>query len=393
MAKTPQAVRGLLDAVWAAARIRVAEERDALQAMVSAEGGNFALAASDWRYYAGKQRKALHDLDDAAIKPYLQLDRMIAAAFHVASRLFGLTFEPRHDVPVYHPDVRVWEVRGADGRHVGLFFGDYFARPSKRSGAWMTTLRDQRNLEGEVRPLVLNVMNFAKAAEGAPALLSFDDAVTLFHEFGHALHGLLSDVTYPMISGTNVLRDFVELPSQLFEHWLEQPQVLRQFAVHADTGAPMPEDLLARLKRARNFNQGCATSEYLGSAFVDLDFHLGGAATDAASVEAATRARMGMPDEVVLRHRPPHFLHIFAGDHYAAGYYSYIWSEVLDADAFSAFEEAGDIFDPATARRLRDHILAAGGTQDPADAYRGFRGKLPSVDALLKKRGLAPATA
>ena len=389
MAKTPEAVRGLLDAVWKPARRRLIEDRDALQDLARQEGGNFRLAPWDWRYYAEKLRKARYDLDEAEIKPYLQLDRIIEAAFYTANRLFGLTFESLDDVPVYHPDVRVWEVRGADGRHVGLFFGDYFARASKRSGAWMTTLRDQEKLDGEVRPLVLNVMNFLKGGEGEPALLSFDDAVTLFHEFGHALHGLLSDVTYPMISGTSVLRDFVELPSQLYEHWLEQPQVLRKFAVHAQTGEPMPEDLLSRLLAARTFGQGHATTEYLASSFVDLDLHLDATATDAARIEAATRSRMAMPDEVTLRHRPPHFLHVFAGDGYAAGYYSYMWSEVLDADAFNAFEEAGDIFDAATAKRLHDHIYAAGGARDPADAYRAFRGRMPTIDALLKKRGLS----
>jgi peptidyl-dipeptidase Dcp len=394
MAKTPEAVRGLLDAVWTPARRRVIEDRDALQDLARQEGGNFRLAPWDWRYYAEKLRKALHDLDEAEIKPYLQLDRMIEAAFFTANRLFGLTFELLDTMPVYHPDVRVWDVRGSDGRHVGLFFGDYFARGGKRSGAWMTSLRDQYRLDGEVRPLVINVMNFLKGGVGEPALLSFDDAVTLFHEFGHALHGLLSDVTYPLISGTNVLRDFVELPSQLYEHWLEQPEVLRRFAVHAHTGAPMPEDLLSRLLAARTFGQGLATTEYLASSFVDLDFHLDPAATDAVGIEAATRGRMEMPDEVMLRHRPPHFLHVFAGEGYAAGYYSYMWSEVLDADAFNAFEETGDVFDPATAKRLHDHIYAAGGARDPADAYRAFRGRLPTIDALLKKRGLSsPAPA
>jgi peptidyl-dipeptidase Dcp len=391
MAKTPAAVTGLLDAVWVPARRRVGEERDALQEMAAAEGGNFRLAPWDWRYYAEKLRKARFDLDESEIKPYLPLDSIIEAAFHTANRLFGLTFEPRPDVPVYHPDVRVWDVL-ADGRHIGVFFGDYFARPSKRSGAWMTSLRDQEKLDGEVRPLVLNVMNFNKGTDGEPTLLSFDDARTLFHEFGHGLHGLMSDVTYPMISGTGVLQDFVELPSQLYEHWLDRPEILERFARHYRTGAPMPQLLMDRLIASRTFNQGYLTAEYLGSSYVDLDFHLGGA-TDAATIEAATRARTQMPDEVVLRHRPPHFQHIFSGDHYAAGYYSYLWSEVLDADAFNAFEETGDVFDPATARRLRDHIYAAGGARDPSEAYQAFRGRMPSVDPLLKKRGLIAETA
>jgi peptidyl-dipeptidase Dcp len=387
MAKTPAAVSGLLDTVWAPARRRVGQERDALQDLAAAEGGNFKLAPWDWRYYAEKLRKARYDLDESEIKPYLLLENMIEAAFYTANRLFGLSFRPCHDVPVYHPDVRVWEVSAADGRHIGVFFGDYFARASKRSGAWMTNLREQEKLDGEVRPLVLNVMNFNKGAAGAPTLLSFDDARTLFHEFGHALHGLLSDVTYPMISGTGVLHDFVELPSQLYEHWLDRPEILTRFAKHYESGAPMPQALMDRLIESRTFNQGYTTAEYLGSSYVDLDFHLGGA-KDANEVEMATRRRMQMPHEVVLRHRPPHFQHIFSGDSYAAGYYSYLWSEVLDADAFNAFVEAGDVFDPAVARRLHDHVYAAGGARDPSEAYKAFRGRMPTVDALLKRRGL-----
>jgi peptidyl-dipeptidase Dcp len=389
MAGSPEAVMGLLDAVWEPARRRVVEERDALQELMRTEGANFSLAPVDWRYYAEKLRKQRFDLGEEEIKPYLQLENIIEAAFYTANRLFGLTFAPVDGVPVYHPDVRVWEVRGPDGRHVGLFFGDYFARASKRSGAWMTTLRDQDKLDGDVRPLVLNVMNFAKS-EGEPTLLSFDDARTLFHEFGHGLHGLMSDVTYPIVAGTGVLHDFVELPSQLFEHWLERPEILRRFAIHYRTGEPMPEALLQRLLQARTFNQGFATAEYLASSFVDMDFHLMApdVVPSAAAIEIETRGRMGLPEEIVLRHRPPHFLHVFSGDGYAAGYYSYLWSEVLDADAFSAFEETGDVFDPATAQRLRDFVYAAGGVREPADAYVQFRGRLPTPDALLRRRGL-----
>ncbi len=398
MAKTPAAVRELLDAVWTQARARAETDRDALQALVQEAGGNFALAPWDWRYYAEKLRIRRCDVDEAAIKPYFNLERMIEAAFYTAGNLFGLSFAERTDVPVWHPDVRVWAVRGRDGAEIGLFFGDYFARPSKRSGAWMTSLRDQEQLAGDIRPLIVNVCNFAKAAEGEPTLLSFDEAHTLFHEFGHALHGLLSAVTYPRISGTNVATDFVELPSQLYEHWLEQPDVLRRFARHYQTGAPMPEELLQRLIAARNFNQGFATLEYLASAIVDLDFHSLHApdAVDPIAFEADELNRIGMPEEIAMRHRPPHFSHVFSGGGYAAAYYSYMWSEVLDADAFEAFEETGDIFDPATAKRLRDAIYAAGGVRDPADAYMAFRGRLPSPEALLRKRGLAelaPATA
>jgi peptidyl-dipeptidase Dcp len=394
MAKTPAAVRTLLDTVWQPARARALADRDAMQDLVHEEGANFELAPWDWRHYADKLRKRRCDLDEAAVKPYLQLDGVIEASFHTAQRLFGLTFEERRDIQAWHPDVRAWEVRASDGRHLGLFFGDYFARPSKRSGAWMTTLRDQEKLAGDIRPLVVNVMNFSKLA-GEPTLLSFDDAKTLFHEFGHALHALLSDVTFPMISGTGVLTDFVELPSQLYEHWFERPEILRQFAVHYRTGESMPDALLQRILAARTFNQGFATVEYVAAALVDLDFHLheptGG--FDVTAFERESLERIGMPREIVMRHRPPHFAHVFSGGGYASAYYSYMWSEVLDADAFGAFEETGDVFDPATAARLREHIYAAGGSRDPADAYRAFRGRLPTVDALLRKRGLSEVEA
>lgn len=395
MAKTPEAVQDLLERVWSPARARAMADRDALQDLIRQEGGNFELAAWDWRYYAEKLRKARCDIDAAEIAPYLALDNMIAAAFDTANRLLGLTFKERHDVPVWHPDVRVWEVMGPGGRFQGLFFGDYFARSSKRSGAWMTTLRTQRKLDGDVRPLVINVTNFAKAGEGGETLLSFDDARTLFHEFGHALHALMSDVTYPMISCTRVATDFVELPSQLYEHWLEQPEVLRRFARHYRTGEPMPDGLLARLLAARTFDQGFAAVEYTASALVDLAFHLAPEPEkiDPAAFEADVLARIGMPGEIGMRHRSPHFLHVFAGSGYASGYYSYMWSEVMDADAFEAFKETGDVFDSATAARLRDDILAAGNSRDPGEAYKAFRGRLPTPDALLRKRGFAQAAA
>jgi peptidyl-dipeptidase Dcp len=390
MAKTPAAALGLLATVWQAGRARAAGEAEELQALIAAEGGNFRLAAWDWRHYAEKLRRRRFAFDGAELKPYLRLEAIIAAAFDTASRLFGLAFEEVHDVPVYHPDVRAWRV--SEGGHLaGIFLGDYFARPSKRSGAWMSALRDQQRLTGDIRPIVINVMNFAKPPPGEPALLSFDDARTLFHEFGHALHGLLSDVTYPLIAGTNVARDFVELPSQLFEHWLERPEVLRRFARHAETGAPMPEALLAKVIAARTFNQGFHTVEYTASALVDMDLHLLAAerAVDVVAFERGVLERIGMPAAIAMRHRTPHFAHIFSGDGYAAGYYSYLWSEVLDADAFGAFEEAGDVFDAATARRLRDFIYAAGNRRDPAEAYRAFRGRDPDPKALLRKRGLA----
>jgi peptidyl-dipeptidase Dcp len=390
MAKTPEAVRGLLERVWKPARARALRDRDALQALVAQEGGNFALAPWDWRYYAEKLRQISANFDDAAIKPYLVLDHMIDAAFDCATRLFGLRFTERQDVPVWHPDVRVWEVKDAAGRHKALFYGDYFARASKRSGAWMTSLRDQQKLDGEVAPLIINVCNFSKGADGQPSLLSPDDARTLFHEFGHALHGMLSDVFYPSLSGTSVFTDFVELPSQLYEHWQEQPQVLRQFARHYQTGEPLPDDLLKRFLAARKFNQGFATVEFVASALIDLEFHTQPAAAsrDVHAFERRELEKIGMPAEISLRHRPQQFGHIFSGDHYASGYYSYMWSEVMDADAFGAFEEAGNIFDPAVARRLRDDIYASGGSRDPEAAYVAFRGREPEPDALLRRRGL-----
>jgi peptidyl-dipeptidase Dcp len=389
MAKTPANVRKLLMQVWRPAKARAASERGELQKALQAEGGNFEIAGADWRYYAEKVRKAKLDVDEAEVKPYLQLENVIAAAFDVAHRLFGITFTERKGLPLYHPEVRAFEVTGSDGRHVGLFLGDYFARPSKRSGAWKSGWREQHKLgPQEVRPIVVNVMNFAKGGPGEPALLSIDDARTLFHEFGHALHGLLSDVTYPSISGTNVERDFVELPSQLYEHWILDPQVLKKFARHYKTGKPLSGALLEKIKAARNFNQGFATVEYVAAAIVDLDLHTleDPGDLDVDAFEARSLGRIGAPAEIGMRHRIPHFQHIVGG--YASAYYSYMWSEVMDADAFKAFEEAGDIFDRATARRLYDHIYSSGGKRDPADAYKAFRGRLPTPKALLEKRGL-----
>ena len=384
MAKTPERARALLDEVWAPARRKALAERDALQVLAAEEGANFAIAPWDWRYYAEKLRARLYDFDESALRPYFALDRMIEAAFFAAEKLFGTSFRPRSDIPVYHPDVRVWEVVRQD-RVIGLFLGDYFARASKQGGAWMSALRDQHRLDGDVIPIILNNCNFTKSD---PCLLSFDDARTLFHEFGHALHGLLSQVTYPRLSGTNVARDFVELPSQIYEHWLEQPEILSRFARHHQTGEAMPRALLDKLLRARNFNQGFATVEFLSSAFMDMEFHCGGAGQDADTVQARALARIGMPDAIAPRHGARHFGHIFGGDGYSAGYYAYLWAEVLDADGFGAFKEAGNVFDPALAARLHDHVYAAGGTRDPAEAYRDFRGRDPRIEALLEGRGL-----
>jgi peptidyl-dipeptidase Dcp len=391
MAKTPEAVRGLLDEVWGAAVKKADAERCRLAEVARAEGQNIDIEPWDWRYYAEKVRKAEYDLDEAEIKPYLQLDQIIAAAFDTAGRLFGLTFEERSDLPRYHPDVRAFEVKDRGGAHVGVFLGDYFARPSKRSGAWMSAFRGQRRLGGAERPIIVNVLNCTRAAPGQPTLLSFDDARTLFHEFGHALHGLLSNVTYPSIAGTAVSTDFVELPSQLYEHWLTTPEVLARFARHYQTGSPMPADLVRRLKAAETFNQGFATCEYVASALADLELH---ALADPTSVdlgrfEAELLARRGMPKGVVMRHRLPHFAHVFSGGGYASAYYSYMWSEVLDADAFDAFVEAGNVFDPATAARLKEFVYSAGNRRDPREAYAAFRGRLPTSASMLRKRGLA----
>jgi peptidyl-dipeptidase Dcp len=390
MAKTPGNVQKLLDDVWAPAIARAEGERDDLQAQAQSVGDNIAIEPWDWRYYADQVRMARHNLDEATIKPYFQLDRIIEASFETAQKLFGLSFEELKDFPHYHPDIRAWQVKDTQGNPVGTFIGDYFARPSKRSGAWMSAFRSQEKLGGDIRPIIVNVMNFSKGAAGEPSLLSFDDARTLFHEFGHGLHGLLSNVTYPLLAGTSVSTDFVELPSQLYEHWLSQPDILRRFATHYRTGEPIPEALLERLMAARNFNQGFATVEYLASAFVDLALHRRKDLSnlDVSAFEADTLQKIGMPREIIMRHRTPHFTHVFSGDGYSSGYYSYLWSEVLDADAFTAFEETGNAFDKDMADKLKTFIYSAGNLRDPAEAYTAFRGRLPTADALLAKRGL-----
>lgn len=383
MAKTPDAVRELLMQVWEPAKAAADRDAAALTEMMRADGINGDLEAWDWLYYSEKRRKELHDLDEAEIKPYLQLDRMIEAAFDCANRLFGLEFSPL-DVPLYHADARAWEVT-RNGKHMAVFIGDYFARGSKRSGAWCSTMRDQKKLGGDQHPIVVNVCNFTKSD---PALLSFDDARTLFHEFGHALHQMLSDVTYESISGTSVSRDFVELPSQLFEHWLELPEVLQKFATHVDTGKAMPADMLKRMLAASTYDMGFQTVEYLASALVDLEFHNGAVPTDPMAKQAEILKDLGIPNAIAMRHATPQFAHVFSGDGYSSAYYSYMWSEVMDADAFAAFEEAGDAFDPRMAKLLEKHILSAGGTKDPEKLYMAFRGRMPGVDALLKGRGL-----
>lgn len=389
MAKTPEAVMQLLRPVWNKAREKAAEDEKELSRIAAAEGHNHSIAAWDWRYYAEKLRAERFAFDEGTLKPYLSLENVIAAAFDVAGRLFGLTFEERRGIPAWHDDVRVFAVKNADGSERGLFLADYFNRPSKRSGAWMSALQSGYRLGGGKKPIIYNVMNFAKPPKGKPALLSVDDARTLFHEFGHALHGLLSEVTWPSISGTSVARDFVELPSQLFEHWFTVPEVLAKHARHVETGEPMPKELVEKMRAARNFNAGFATVEFTASALVDMAFHARAETPeDPLRIEKEVLDDLQKPAAIPMRHRTPHFLHVFAGDGYSAGYYSYMWSEVLDADAFQAFEEAGDPFDPEIAEHLRRHIYAAGGSADPEELYKAFRGRLPSPDAMMRKKGL-----
>jgi peptidyl-dipeptidase Dcp len=387
MAKSAEAVARLLSQVWEPAKRKAKVERGELQALARQEGMNAAIEPWDWRYYAERVRKAKYDIDEAEVKPYFVLDNMVRALFDTATRLFGVSFAERSDLKLYHPDVRAYEVHDAEGRHVGLFLHDNFARSGKQSGAWMSSYQDQESFDGEIAPIIVNNNNFAK---GTPTLLSFDDAETLFHEFGHGLHGLLSRTRYPSQSGTSVRRDFVEFPSQIFEHWMSVPETLRAYARHYQTDEPIPEDLLRRLLAARNFNQGFATVEYTAAALLDLEFHVAPApeSIDVATFERAITSKIGMPAEIGVRHRPTHFQHLFAGGGYAAGYYAYLWAEVLDADGFEAFREAGDVFDPGLAARLKD-IYSAGDTRDPMVLYRAFRGREPDIAALLKERGLA----
>ncbi len=391
MAQTPERAEALMEAVWAPAVARVREEVADMQALVDAAGDAFQIAPWDYRYYAEQVRRARYSLDEAAVKPYLQLDKLREGMFWVAGQLFGFTFTPADDAPIYHPDVRVWRVDDdATGHFVGLWYFDPYARPGKHSGAWMSAYRSQERFAGAVPTLVSNNANFVPGAPGAPVLVSWDDAETLFHEFGHALHGLASNVQYPSLSGTNVARDYVEFPSQLLEHWLATPEVLGRFAVHYQTGEPLPQALVERIQRAATFNQGFATVEFLASALVDLRLHLaGGAPIEPGAFERETLAALGMPAELVMRHRPPQFAHVFSSDGYSAAYYSYLWADVLTADAFEAFTEAGGPYDAAVAERLRTHVFSVGNTLDPAEGYRAFRGHDPAIGALMRKRGFS----
>jgi peptidyl-dipeptidase Dcp len=394
MAKTADNVNDLLHKVWDKARSKALEEEASLGKLVAEEGRNHPVMPWDWRYYAEKLRERTFSFSESELKPYLQLEKVIEACFDVAKRLFGVTLTELKGIAAYHPDVRVFELRDESGALKALFLGDYFARSSKRSGAWMSSFQSQHKLplkngaKGEL-PIIYNVCNFAKPAEGKPALLSLDDARTLFHEFGHALHGMLSDVTYPSVSGTGVSRDFVELPSQLYEHWLTVPEILEKYAVHYETGKPMPKELLDKVLAARTFNAGFATVEFTASALVDMAFHTRAPSDDPMAVQAEVLSELKMPASLVMRHATPHFQHVFSGEGYAAGYYSYMWSEVLDADAFSAFEEVGNPFDPVMARKLKNNVYSVGGSIDPEVTYKAFRGKLPDPTAMLKKKGLA----
>lgn len=391
MAKTPETAMKLMEAVWAPAVARVREEVADMQAIADKEKSGIRIDPWDYRFYAEKVRKAKYNLDQNEVKPYLQLERFREGMFWVAGELFNFNFTPVTNVPVYHPDVRVWEVTDkTTGKHIGLWYFDPYARAGKRSGAWMNAYRSQERIDGEVTTIVSNNANFVKGKPGEPILISWDDATTLFHEFGHALHGLSSNVTYPTLSGTAVPRDYVEFPSQLLEHWVETPEVLQKFAVHYQTGKPIPQALVDNIQKASKFNQGFATVEYLASAIVDMKLHLAGSQKiDPDAFEKKTLAEIGMPREIVMRHRTPQFGHIFAGDGYSAGYYSYLWSDVLNADAFEAFTEAGGPYDKTVAARLRKYIFTVGNTIDPADAYRSFRGRDPNVEALMRKRGFS----
>jgi peptidyl-dipeptidase Dcp len=389
MAGTPAKVLALLEQAWVPAKQKAAEDQQTLGAMARSLGEPTPIAAWDWRYLAEKVRQREYDLDDAEVKPYFSLANMIGAMFDCAQRLFGLSFVERHDIPLYHPDARVWEVL-REGRLIGHFIGDNYARASKQGGAWMSIFRSQSGIDGGTLPIVINNNNFAKAET---TLLSFDDVRTLFHEFGHGLHGLLSNVRYEKLAGTQVLRDFVELPSQIFENWADEEAVLRQHARHYQTGEVIPTALLEKLKRARQFNQAWATAQYAAPALIDMALHMlpNGTPVDIAQFEVDRCAKLGVPPEVDLRHHLVHFAHLFATNAYAAGYYVYMWAEVLDADGYDAFTEAGNPFDRATAERLYRYIYSAGNTDDPAALYRAFRGRDPKVAPMLVKRGLIDA--
>jgi peptidyl-dipeptidase Dcp len=394
MAKTPENAIKLMDAVWPAAVARVHEEVADMQSIADKESPRIKVAPWDYRYYAEKVRRMKYDLDENEVKPYLQLEKLREGMFWVAGRLFGFQFTPAVGVPVTKPDIRVWQVKDASGHHVGLWYFDPYARPGKRSGAWMNAYRSQERFDGKVATIVSNNANFVSGKPGEPILVSWDDARTLFHEFGHALHGLSSNVSYPSLAGTAVARDYVEFPSQLLEHWLSTPEVLNKYALNAQTGRAMPPELVKKIERASKFNQGFITVEYLAGAMVDMKLHLAGdKAIDPDAFERDTLKALGMPEEIVMRHRTPQFSHIFSSDGYSAGYYSYLWSDTLSADAWEAFTEGGGPYNKVVAARLRDHVFSIGNTVDPAEAYRAFRGRDAGIDALMRKRGFPKPTA
>lgn len=389
MAGTPEKAMELLEAVWTPAVARVKEEVADMQALANKEGAKITIEPWDYRFYAEKVRKDKYDLDENEVKPYMQLDKLRDGMFWVAGELFGFKFAPARNVPVYHPDVTVWDVTDKKtGRHIGLFYFDPYARTGKRSGAWMNAYRAQEKMNKPITTIVSNNSNFIKGKPGEPILVSWDDAETLFHEFGHALHGLSSKVTYPSLAGTAVARDYVEFPSQLLEHWLSTPQVLQRFALHYETGKPIPQNLVDKIEKAATFNQGFATVEYLASALIDMKLHLAGdQKIDADKFERETLDKLGMPREIVMRHRTPQFGHVFSSDGYSAGYYSYLWSDTITADAFEAFTEKGGPYDKSVATRMIKNIFSVGNTIDPAEGYRKFRGRDPKIEALMKKRG------
>lgn len=387
MAKTPERAMKLMEDIWKPAVAEVHVEVADMQKIVDTEGGKFKIKPWDYRYYAEKVRKEKYDLDQNEVKQYLQLDKLREGMFWVAGELFDLKFVPANNIPVYHPDVKVWEVLNkTTGKHVGLWYFDPYARKGKRSGAWMNEYRSQQKFDGEIPTIVSNNANFIKGNDGEPVLISWDDASTLFHEFGHALHGLCSNVNYPTLSGTNVARDYVEFPSQLLEHWLSTPEVLKNYALNYKTNQPMPQSLLDKIEKAANFNEGFNTVELVSSALIDMKLHMTNETIDPDAFEKTTLASLNMPEEMVMRHRTPQFGHIFSSDEYSAGYYSYLWADVICADAFEAFKEAKGPYDKEVAKRLLKYVFSSGNTTDQEEAYRSFRGRDPKVDALMRAK-------
>ena len=389
MAKVPENVYDLLNKLWKPTLKKMKKEAKELQKMINKEGHDFKLASWDWWYYTEKLKKARYDLDDEILRPYFKLENVLNGAFDVANKLYGITFEERTDIPIYHEDVKVFEVKETDGSHIGILYTDYFPRASKRGGAWMNSFRKQSRLGGKnIHPIITNNGNFSKPTGDKPALLTFEEVSTLFHEFGHALHGLLSDCTYDRLSGTSVPRDFVELPSQIMENWASEPEVLKTYAKHYETGEPIPDELIEKIKKVGHFNQGFITGEYLAASFLDMDWHTLTEAKEQGVLKFENKSlnKIGLIPEIISRYRSFYFQHIFSGG-YSSGYYSYIWAEVLDKDAFQAFKETS-LFDRETARSFRENIISRGGTEDPMVLYKRFRGAEPKIDGLLEARGL-----